>query len=48
MGGFELPNRPSVDFPQEAIGDPVMDIVLKVVLSGECIIYTDDTASHWI
>ncbi|GAX75760.1 hypothetical protein CEUSTIGMA_g3203.t1 [Chlamydomonas eustigma] len=30
LAGFELPNKPSQDLPQEMIGEPIMDITLKV------------------
>ena len=30
MLGFELPNKPSKDLPQEMIGEPIMDVVLQV------------------
>ena len=30
LAGFELPNKPSKDLPQEIIGEPIMDVVLHV------------------
>lgn len=30
LAGFELPNKPSKDLPQELIGEPIMDITLQV------------------